>query len=63
MIPSVMRTTIFTAPGQVEVRTIPMPQPEGRQVLVQVKACAICTWEQRFYRGSRPEDYPFRGGH
>ena len=40
-----------------------MPQSEGRQVLVQVKACAICTWEQRFYRGSKPEDYPFRGGH
>jgi threonine dehydrogenase-like Zn-dependent dehydrogenase len=63
MIPSTMRTTVFTAPGTVEVRTIPMPQPEGRQVLVQVKACAICTWEQRFYRGSKPEDYPFRGGH
>ena len=63
MIPATMRTTVFTAPGKVEVRTIPMPQPEGRQVLVQVKACAICTWEQRFYRGSKPEDYPFRGGH
>ena len=32
-------------------------------MLVQVKACAICTWEQRFYRGSKPDDYPFRGGH
>ena len=50
-------------PGQVEVREIPMPEPGDRQVLVQVKACAICTWEQRFYRGSRVEDYPFRGGH
>jgi L-iditol 2-dehydrogenase len=63
MIPATMRTTVFTAPAAVEVRSIPMPQPEGRQVLVQVKACAICTWEQRFYRGSKAEDYPFRGGH
>jgi L-iditol 2-dehydrogenase len=58
-----MRTTVFTKPGQVEVREIPTPQPGDRQVLVQVKACAICTWEQRFYRGSPSEDYPFRGGH
>ena len=63
MIPSTMKTTVFTGPGQVEVREIPMPEPGDRQVLVQVKACAICTWEQRFYRGSRAEDYPFRGGH
>jgi L-iditol 2-dehydrogenase len=63
MIPSIIRTAVFTAPGQVEVREIPLPELGDRQVLVQVKACAICTWEQRFYRGSRPEDYPFRGGH
>jgi L-iditol 2-dehydrogenase len=58
-----MYTTVFTAPGQVEVREIPIPPLGERQVLVQVKACAICTWEQRFYKGSKPEDYPFRGGH
>jgi len=58
-----MRTTVFTAPAQVEVREIPIPKLGDRQVLVQVKACAICTWEQRFYRGTRAEDYPFRGGH
>jgi len=63
MIPSAMKTTIFTGPGAVEVREIPMPAVGERQVLVQVKACAICTWEQRFYKGSKPEDYPFRGGH
>lgn len=58
-----MRTTVFTGPGQVEVREIPMPMLDEHQVLVQVKACAICTWEQRFYKGGKPEDYPFRGGH
>jgi threonine dehydrogenase-like Zn-dependent dehydrogenase len=63
MIPATMKTTVFTAPGQVEVREIPIPPLGEHQVLVQVKACAICTWEQRFYKGSKPEDYPFRGGH
>jgi L-iditol 2-dehydrogenase len=23
----------------------------------------LCTWEQRFFKGSSPADYPFRGGH
>jgi threonine dehydrogenase-like Zn-dependent dehydrogenase len=63
MIPSTMNSTIFTGPGQVEVREVPIPPLGERQVLVQVKACAICTWEQRFYKGSKAEDYPFRGGH
>ena len=63
MIPATMRTTVFTGPEQVEVREIALPPLGDRQVLVQVKACAVCTWEQRFFRGSKPEDYPFRGGH
>jgi threonine dehydrogenase-like Zn-dependent dehydrogenase len=63
MIPPVMKTAVFTSPGRVEVREVPVPQMGERQVLVEVKACAICTWEQRFYKGSKPEDYPFRGGH
>lgn len=63
MIPTTMKAAVFTGPGKVEVRELPVPQLTDRQVLVQVKACAICTWEQRFYKGSKPEDYPFRGGH
>jgi threonine dehydrogenase-like Zn-dependent dehydrogenase len=63
MIPATMKTTVFTGPEKVEIREVPLPTLADNQVLVQVKACAICTWEQRFYRGSKPEDYPFRGGH
>jgi len=63
MIPATMKTTVFTGPERLEIREIPVPAVGDHQVLVQVKACAICTWEQRFYRGSKPEDYPFRGGH
>jgi L-iditol 2-dehydrogenase len=32
-------------------------------VLIKVKAVALCTWEQRFYKGIAAESYPFRGGH
>jgi L-iditol 2-dehydrogenase len=57
------RTTLFTGPRALEVREIELPPLGPRQVLIKVKACALCTWEQRFYKGSAPEDYPFRGGH
>jgi L-iditol 2-dehydrogenase len=57
------RTTIFNGPKDLEVREIELPELGPGQVLVKVKACALCTWEQRFYKGSKPQDYPFRGGH
>jgi threonine dehydrogenase-like Zn-dependent dehydrogenase len=57
------RTTIFTGPGKIEIHELDLPSLGERQVLVKVKACALCTWEQRFYKGSSPGDYPFRGGH
>jgi threonine dehydrogenase-like Zn-dependent dehydrogenase len=57
------RTTVFLGPKELEIREIELPPVGPRQVLVKVKACALCTWEQRFYRGSSPQDYPFRGGH
>jgi len=57
------RTTIFNGPKQLEVREVELPALGDRQILVKVKACALCTWEQRFYKGSASEDYPFRGGH
>jgi len=57
------RTTIFTGPRALEIREVELPELGERQVLVKVKAVALCTWEQRFYLGSGGEDYPFRGGH
>lgn len=57
------RTTLFTAPKKLEIQEYELPAPGPRQVLVKVRACALCTWEQRFYKGSSPQDYPFRGGH
>jgi L-iditol 2-dehydrogenase len=57
------RTTIFTGPGNLEVREIKLPPLGPKQVLVKVKACALCTWEQRFYTGITADSYPFRGGH
>jgi threonine dehydrogenase-like Zn-dependent dehydrogenase len=57
------RTTIFTGPKSLEVHEIELPPPGPTQVLVKVRACALCTWEQRFYTGITADSYPFRGGH
>jgi threonine dehydrogenase-like Zn-dependent dehydrogenase len=57
------RTAVFTGPKAIEIREIELPPIGPNEVLVKMKACALCTWEQRFYKGSASEDYPFRGGH
>ena len=57
------RTTVFAGPKSLEVREIDLPPLGPTQVLVKVRACALCTWEQRFYSGITVDGYPFRGGH
>ena len=39
-----MRAVVKTAyaPGNIELRTIPIPQPGPRDILVRVKAAAVC---------------------
>ncbi len=39
-----------------------LKQPKSKQVLVKVDSCAICTLEQRMYKGVI-QRYPFAGGH
>ncbi|MGD1991753.1 MAG: zinc-binding dehydrogenase [Anaerolineae bacterium] len=54
--------TIFVGPQQLRIDETPIPKPGPRQALVKVKACAICTWEQRMYTGEE-RYYPLAGGH
>ena len=57
------RTTRFVGPGRLEIWERDLPPLAPRQVLIRVRACGLCTWEQRFYQGVAPESYPFLGGH
>jgi threonine dehydrogenase-like Zn-dependent dehydrogenase len=57
------RTAVFDAPRSISILEHELPSPGPNQVLIKVKACALCTWEQRFYKGTAPESYPFCGGH
>ena len=58
-----MRVGVMPGVGQIEIRDIPVPQPGVGEVLVRVRATAICTWEQRSYSGAQANKFPFVGGH
>lgn len=56
------KRSVFVGPKQIRFDELPIPKPGPRQALVKVKACAICTWEQRMYTGEE-HYYPLSGGH
>ena len=58
-----MKAVVFNGVNDVHVEEFDIPTPEGDEVLVKIDACAICTWEQRVYKGVKKVDFPFVGGH
>ena len=54
--------SIISGINELETREVDLRTPAGRQVLVKVEYCAICTLEQRVYKGVM-QRYPFAGGH
>ncbi len=60
-----IRMAVFTGPKQIEFREIPRPTPKPNQVLVKIKACAICTVERRAWTGTKVSGLGevFVGGH
>jgi len=57
-----VKVVLFTGPGEVEVRDEPVPVPGPDQVLVDVGACGICTFERRLFAGEK-QWYPLAPGH
>ena len=53
---------IIRAAREVTLNKLDLPDPTSSEVIVRVTSCGLCTWEQRVYRGERP-NYPFWGGH
>ena len=60
---STMKVAVFSNVSKIEIIDIEKPQPKPHEILVKMKACAICTWEQRVYRGINKVEFPFVGGH
>ena len=58
-----MRVAVFLDKGKIEIEKFPIPKCDNDKLLIKTKACAICTWEQRVYRGTHNVQYPVIGGH
>lgn len=57
-----MKAAIMPCAGKIDIIDITLPPIEDDEVLVQIKAIGICTFEQGFYKGEK-SDFPFAGGH
>jgi L-iditol 2-dehydrogenase len=53
---------VIAGPHEVSLEQVSRPARPADEVLVAVRACGLCTWEQRVYRGAT-RHYPFVGGH
>ncbi|MFQ6014973.1 MAG: zinc-binding dehydrogenase [Anaerolineae bacterium] len=58
-----MRRAVLAGPRKVELQEVAIPEAGPDQVLVRVRACALCTWEQRVFAGIDDRFYPLLGGH
>lgn len=56
------KRAVFVGPKQIRFDELAIPEPGPHQALVKVKACALCTWEQRSYTGEE-NFYPLSSGH
>ena len=46
-----MKAAVLTAPETIEIREVETPVPRANELLVKLKACGICTLEQRLFTG------------
>jgi propanol-preferring alcohol dehydrogenase len=49
-----MRAMVLGAPGKLELREVPMPQPAPGQILVRVRACGVCRTDLHVVDGELP---------
>jgi L-iditol 2-dehydrogenase len=58
-----MKVVELLEPGRVSVKEKEIPKPGPGEVLVRIKACAICTLERRLFTGDQKIYYPLVFGH
>jgi len=58
-----MKAAVLVKPGKFEIREVSVPEIKETQVLVQIKATAICGTEVSIYKGEHEGKYPLIMGH
>jgi L-iditol 2-dehydrogenase len=59
----VMKAITFVDTHKLEMREYPIPKPGYGQALVRIKASALCTIDQRAYKGVTKPQFPVVQGH
>ena len=60
---ALMTRAVITGAKEIVMERVPVPTIGPDQVLVRVRAAALCTWEQRTFAGIDTFSYPLVGGH
>src|SRR5262250_3758420 len=63
MSPRTGRVVVQTAPRQLELRELPLPDIDDDSALLQVEACGICGSDAEQYEGVIPVRFPVIPGH
>ena len=64
MLADTMRTVVYLGPEQVELRLVPIPEPQAGELLVRVRAATTCGTDVKTYRRGHPKfPPPFAFGH
>jgi 2-desacetyl-2-hydroxyethyl bacteriochlorophyllide A dehydrogenase len=54
---------VLTAPGEMSLEEVPVPQPAAGQVLVRISHSGLCGTDVKIYKGAIPARYPLIMGH
>ena len=46
-----MKAAVFLGPGSLEIRELPVPEPQAGEVLIRVLGCGVCGTDAHIYRG------------
>ncbi|MGE5430090.1 MAG: MDR/zinc-dependent alcohol dehydrogenase-like family protein [Syntrophomonadaceae bacterium] len=58
----IMRSAIFSGPGQIAVRYVAKPDPAENEVLIHLSGCGLCSSNLPVYEGRPWFNYPFEPG-
>lgn len=58
----IMRSAIFSGPGQIAVRYVAKPDPAANEVLIRLSGCGLCSSNIPVYEGKPWFNYPFEPG-
>lgn len=57
------KVIVLTGKGKVEIQNKPLPDLKADELLIEIKACNLCTSEYGIYSGARSANFPYMFGH